>query len=457
MGKVMKHLALAGLMICALLAGVMNVSAAEPAAPQKLPANAPELKKDMVVMVVGSSVSVRRYKVHRLPKWTGGPNRVPPQCTNGQNVFFRVFEMLNDHENMRWRRLMDKDWTKQGEWKNFTKLPHSGGSPRNTYRTTDPEAWAELTIPAGYEKVDLIYTTSYLGGKLQVTIDGKAPKKNAIIDTYQERKIPADYKFGPELDTLDSHGKPKKIRRPKRGTTHIIDMRARYKLDKSKPHLLRVKRADKTPGKEIMFWGAVYWRGNCIQVVQRAVGGVNCGLLPSYPSIQEVVALKPDYLLMEAINIRGSAASVTKSFAPAFAWCGSQVKKGNFKMMVYSTCQASSKEFRKWFRVPANKPPYGAKDYKATCSDENCNACQQAVVDICKNYGFPLIDVGVVVDAYMAKNPTVKFVPHILNDWYHTNQWGAALFGQTIHDGIRKHWPELPIRPINMPKPPGSK
>lgn len=74
-----------------------------------------KLKRDNVVMVVGSSVSVRRYKVYPLPKWTGGPERVPPQCTNGQNVFFRVFEMLNDHENMCWRRLMDKDWKREGQ------------------------------------------------------------------------------------------------------------------------------------------------------------------------------------------------------------------------------------------------------------------------------------------------------------------------------------------------------
>jgi len=62
--------------------------------------------------------------------------------------------------------------------------------------------------------------------------------------------------------------------------------------------------------------------------------------------------------------------------------------------------------------------------------------------------------VGGSVDAYMAKTPSIKFVPHVLNDWYHPNQWGAALFGRTIHDGIRKHWPELPVRQVRMPAPP---
>lgn len=27
-------------------------------------------------------------------------------------------------------------------------------------------------------------------------------------------------------------------------------------------------------------------------------------------------------------------------------------------------------------------------------------------------------------------------------------------FGQTICRGIRRHWPELPVRPVNMPPPP---
>ncbi len=431
--------------------------AAEPEGPQALPKNAPVLKKDMVVMVIGSSVSVRKYKVHALPKWTGGPNRVPPQCTNGQNVFFRTFEILNNHEKMSWRRLPDADWTTQGEWKPLSKLPWSEASPRIVYRATDAQAWAELKIPAGNEKVDLIYSSGPNGGDLLVTLDGKKPAQNAVLKTHQETKIAQDYRFGPEIDTLDSHGKPRKIKRPKKGISHIIDLRARYKLAPSKPHVLRVQRADTTSGKEMLVWGAVYWRGHCAQVVQRAKGGINCGALPEYPAIQEITALKPDYVLMEAINIRANPAAVTRSFDAAFAWCANQVKKGNFKMLVYATCQGSSQAFRKWFRVPANKPPYGAKDYQATCSDENADGCHQAAVDICKKYGFPLVDVGPKVDAYLALHPSVKFVPHILNDWYHPNQWGAALFGQTLREGMAQYWPELPTRPINLTPPPSVK
>ena len=127
----------------------MTGAAEDVPGPLPLPDNAPALSRDVVVVVAGSSVSVRRYKVHKLPAWTGGPNRVPPQCTNGQNVFFRVFEMLNDHANMRWRRLPDADWTKSGEWKAYGKLPYRDASPRVSWLATDPDAYAELVIPAG--------------------------------------------------------------------------------------------------------------------------------------------------------------------------------------------------------------------------------------------------------------------------------------------------------------------
>jgi hypothetical protein len=116
---------------------------------------------------------------------------------------------------------------------------------------------------------------------------------------------------------------------------------------------------------------------------------------------------------------------------------------------------ASSKTFRAWFADPAHKPPYGGTS--ETVKDANADACHAEVVKLCRKYGFPLVDVGATVDAYCARNKSVRFVPHIHNDWYHPNQWGAALFGQTIHDGIRKHWPELPVRPVVMPAPPGRK
>jgi hypothetical protein len=125
-------------------------------------------------------------------------------------------------------------------------------------------------------------------------------------------------------------------------------------------------------------------------------------------------------------------------------------------MLVYATPQANSQTFRKWFRDPAHKPPYGAKDYAATCSDENCDECHQVVVDLCKRLGFPLVDIGPVVDAYCDNHKSAKFVPHVLNDWYHPNQWGAALFGHAIYGGIKRHWPELPIRPVTMPDAPSG-
>jgi len=440
-----------------------------PQGPQPLPEGGRKLNADKIVTVVGSSVSVRRYGVHRLPKWTGGHNRVPPQCTNGQNVFFRVFEMLNDHENMCWRRLPDADWKKSGEkkdsrgrvtsdWKSFTKLPYKDASPRIVFKATMPDVWAEITVPAGYEKLDLVYTSAPNGGKIKVSVDGEAPPKSmgpAMVDTRQDRTVPAKDKLGEAFTVLDSHGKPRVIRPPRSGISHIVELRQRYALDPKKAHTFRVERAGREPDKIILVWGVVYWRGNCVQVVQRAKGGINCGDLPNYWAIQETMALKPDYILMEAINIRSTPDGVTKSLDPGFAW--SAAHGNQFKTLVYSACQASSKEFRKWFRVPAHKPPYGAKDYEKTCADEHCEACQQAVADLCKKYDFPLVDVGKTVDDYVAKHSTVRFVPHILNDWYHPNQWGAMLFGQTIHEGIRTHWPELPVRPITMTPPPAAR
>ena len=447
------------------------VWAGEAEGPLPLPKDAARLKGDCVVMVVGSSVSVRRYGVHPLPKWTGGSNRVPPQCTNGQNVFFRVFEMLNDHGNMCWRRLPDADWRRSAgkalmelpirggtktvevaDWAPYSRLPWRAASPRVSYLAGRAGAWAEVTVPAGYEKLELIYTSDPQGDKIKVTVDGKVPATNALVDTRQETSVPAAAKLGEVFTVLDSHGKPRRIRPPKRGIGNIVELRARYELDPKGPHVFRIERASDDPRKRILVWGVVYWRGHCVQVVQRAKGGLNCGALPEYSAIQEVVALKPDYVLMEAINIRGKPSGVTRSLDAGYAWCAAQ--KGRFKTLVYSTCQASSRRFRAWFRVPAHKPPYGAKDYEQTCADAHCEACQGAVVALCRKYGFPLVDVGARVDAYMAEHPTVRFVPHILNDWYHPNQWGAALFGVTIGEGIKAHWPELPVRPIRMPPAP---
>jgi hypothetical protein len=410
------------------------------------------LDSDKVVMVVGSSVSVRRYGVHPLPKWAGGPNRVPPQCTNGQNVFFRVFEILNDHENMHWRRLMDKDWKREGTWKTERKLPWKDASPRISYATADPDAHAEIRVPAGYEKLALIYTSDPKGDTIRVTIDRVAPKKNALVDTHQDTTVPPKDKMGPQYDTLDSHGKPIKIRRPKSGIKNIVELRTRYPLDPKKEHTIRVQRGTRDKGKRILVWGVAYWRGNCVQVVQRAKGGLNCGALPDYRAVQEVEALRPDYILLEAINIRNKPASVTKSLGPGYSWCAAQVKKGKFKVLVYSTAMASSKAFCAWFADPKHKPPYGGT--AETVKPENATGCHKAVIDLCRKHNFPLVDVGKTVDAYVARHKSVKFVPHILKDWYHPNQWGAALFGRTIYHGIKKTWPELPVRLIKMPPPP---
>ena len=457
----MVHKSLARAVFVAVLSRAL-VSAGGAPAPQPLPRDAPTLKEDKIVMVVGSSVSVRRYKVHPLPQWTGGHNRVPPQCTNGQNVFFRVFEMLNDHENMCWRRLGDKDWVKSGtrpgprrgttvsDWTPTRKLPYRDASPRIAYACDNPAAWAEIHLPAGYEKLDLIYTSDPNGDRIHVTINGRAPAENALVDTFQDTAVPALAKLSPAFETLDSHGKPRQIRPPRRGIPNIVELRARYRLDPKQAHAFRIRRATADPGKRILVWGVVYWRGHCVQVVQRAKGGINCGDLPRYPAVQEVMALRPDYLLMEAINVRHRPGQVTRSLEPGFAWCARH--KNRFKVLVYSTCQASSKAFRAWFRDPQHKPPYGGDP--AVVTDENADACHRAVIELCRKYGFPLVDVGRAVDAYLAEHPTVRFVPHILNDWYHPNQWGAALFGQTIGQGIRQHWPELPVRPVNLPPAP---
>jgi hypothetical protein len=316
-------------------------------------------------------------------------------------------------------------------------VAYIGGSQTNT---------AELAVPAGYEKLELIYSTDPMGDKIKVTIDGKPPAQNALIDTCQQTAIPAKAELGADIETIDSHGKVHKLGRPTRGISHL-ELYARYKLDPAQGHTVRIERATDEPGKRILVWGAVYWRGNCVKLVQRAKGGLNCGDLPKYHAIQEVMAVQPDYLLMEAINIRDDPKVVFNSFETAFAWCAMQVKQGRFKMLVYATPQASSHEFRKWFRDPAHKPPYGSANYEKTCSDENADACAALVVDLCKTHGFPLVDVGPAADEFIARTPKAKFVPHVLDDWYHPNQWGAVLFGQVLHDGIRKNWPELPVRP----------
>jgi len=462
--------------------------AAEPAGPRPLPKDAPKLKADKIVMVVGSSVSVRRYRVDRLPKWTGGHNRVPPQCTNGQNVFFRVFEMLNDHENMCWRRLPDPDWKKAPGWRGESRLPWRDASPRISWEATSPDTDARITVPAGYEKIDLIYTSDPNGDAIQVTIDGEAPPENARVETRQDTTLPPKSEWGPVFETLDSHGKPITVGGRPRPIRNIVELRARYALDPATAHTFRIQKASADPKTRILVWGVVYWRGNCVQVVQRAKGGINCGALPQYAAIQEITALKPDYVLMEAINIRGSAAGVTRSLQPGYAWCARQTARGQdtgqqdtrtrppadgkprrsgarstphpvpgkaFKILVYATPQANCRAFRAWFSDPKHKPPYGGS--AKTVADENADACHRAVIDLCAKYGFPLVDVGATVDAWLAKHPTVRFVPHVLNDWYHPNQWGAALFGQTLHDGISTNWPELPLRPITMPAPPAAK
>jgi hypothetical protein len=449
------------LLLVARLAG-SSALAAEPEGPQPLPANAPKLDRDVNIVIAGSSVSMNRYSCAELPKWTGGYDRMPP-LAYGQNVFFRLFEMLNDHENMRWRRLTDKDWKREGAWrpdnKFLLKYNQEGGGYYGRavmYASTNATDYAELAIPAGFEKVDLIYGTDPKGDKLKVSIDGAAPEKNAELDTYQETKIAPDADLGADIDTLDSHGEPRKLTRPDKGIENL-ELRARYALDPAKPHTLRVQRAGNEPGKRVLVWGAVYWRGHCVHLIQRAKGGLNAGDLPNYPAIQEIMAVKPDYLLMEAISIRDAPVGVRKTLEPAYAWCGKRVKAGQFKLLVYATPQANCKSFRSWFPVPEHKPPYGAVDYVKTCSDTNADACAAVVVDLCKQYGFPLVDVGPVVDEWMAKTPSARFVPHVLNDWYHPNQWGAALFGRTLFDGIQKTFPELPIRPINFPDPPPEK
>ena len=144
---------------------------------------------------------------------------MPPQ-SYGQNVFFRIFEMLNDHENMCWRRLPDKDWERRGKWEAETKLPYNGPcyGKRISFSATEPDDWAELRLPAGYEKVDLIYRSDPSGDRMRVTIDGKAPPKNAIVDTYQETAIPAGTDLGGDLEEIDSHGDPRTRKRPTRGT-----------------------------------------------------------------------------------------------------------------------------------------------------------------------------------------------------------------------------------------------
>jgi hypothetical protein len=237
-------------------------------------------------MLEGSSVTMNRYGCQEVPAWTGGYDRLPPQA-NGQNLFFRVFEMLNDHENMCWRRLTDKDWKRQGEWKPEHKLPYNDAcyGKRVAYLGTAPEDFAELSVPAGYEKLDLIYTSDPKGDRIKVATDGQPPAENALVDTRQETRIPPGTDLGADIDTLDSHGEPRKLQRPTGGISNIVELRARYKLDPARAHVFRVQRSGADPDRRILVWGAVYWRGNCIQVVQRAKGGINCGDLPNYQAL----------------------------------------------------------------------------------------------------------------------------------------------------------------------------
>ena len=425
--------------------------------PLPLPKDAPRLSKDVTVVVAGSSISINRYGCADLPAWTGGVNRVPPQA-NGQNVFFRIWEMLNDHENMCWRRLTDKDWTRTGVWPAEKKLAYNGScyGLRVAYAASQPGDHADLAVPAGYEKIDLIYTTDLKGDKIKVTIDGQPPAENAVIDSFQPSAIPADADAKGELATLDSHGEPVAVKRPTTGIANLCDIRARYRLDPAKPHVLRVERGTADAGKRVLIWGAVYWRGNCVQVVQRSKGGINCGDLPNFHAIQEVMAAKPDYLLVEAINIRNTPADVTATLESPLAWCGKQAKDGRFKALVYMTSMGNSKSFRAWFTDPKHNPPYGTGKLTPAdvVADANADTCVAVVTELAKKNGLPLIDVGPRADRWLAENPVAKFVPHVQVDWYHPNQWGAAVFGMTIHDGIGAHWPELPVRPVRSPPPP---
>lgn len=414
-------------------------SGAEPEGSPPLPRDAPKLLKDVIVVAAGSSITMNRYGCHEIPPWTGGYDRVPPQV-NGHNVFFRIFEILNDHENMCWRRLTDKDWNRRGTWPPEHKLPYNDAcyGKRVCYAASDPADFAELAVPQGYEKLDLIYTSDPKGDRIRVTIDGHPPPDNAFVDTHQDTRIPPDADLGADVETLDSHGNPCKLPRPRSGITNIVELRARYRLDPAAPHTFRIQRGGDDPDKRILVWGAVYWRGNCVQVAQRAKGGINCGDLPNYHAIQETLALKPDYILMEAISIRAKPGQILQTLEPGLAWCARH--KDRFKTLVYAAPMSGCKSFVAWFTQAAHRPNDDA------ANPQNAAACAEALSGLATRLGLPMVDVGPLVDDWLANNPAASFIPHVHADWYHPNQWGAALFGQAIHTGIRKHWPELPAR-----------
>jgi hypothetical protein len=425
---------------------ILNAAASDGEGPCALPEDAPKLQSDKTVVVLGTSVSVRKHKVRELPAWTGGPQRVPPQCNNGQNVFFRIFEILNDHENMRWRRLDDRDWARYGEWQERRKkeLPYGTGSPRMVFASPDPKAYAEIRIPAGFEKLDLIYNSG--GGKIAVLINGKSPGTDAIVDTAQSREIPPGAKIGTKTgDLLDSHGNPLKIRQPSRGIGSIVELRKRYTLDPKKEHTFRVQKA--TDGKgTIAVWGVVYWRGNCVQVVQRAKSGMHCGGLPHYHVAQEVLAVKPDYVLMESFSLFGDPpAGLNKIVVPGFNWCSMHKKK--FKTLIYAEPRAGSTVFLKYLQ----------RHRFRGSETENAKACLSALKALCSKHGFPLVDVGPVVDEFFNKYTGGKICSEFYSDKVHPGTWGAACFGQAIYEGIRKHRPELPVRPVNFGDGPAAK
>jgi len=443
---------LKSLTACICILGVATAFGAGNNGPKLLPADAPKLDSDKIFYVTGSSNTEARFGCPDLPAWTGGENRVPPQCDNGQNVFFRVFEILNDHENMRWRRLPDSDWKREGEWKEMRfgiKCSPNRKAMRVLWVSYDPKAAAELKIPAGFEKIDLIFGEYPNGDTIKVLIDGKAPSENAVVDTVQTGLVPR-----PRKD-----GKPGKY-------TGVADLRKRYKLDPAKAHVFCVEKATPNPKKPVGLWGAVYWRGNCIQVIQRAKSSYNVGQLPSRWAKRRFAAHKPDYVLSEAINIRNSVTegegSVKGTLYRGFNYLVEKQKKQGYKVMVFTTPQGTSKAFRDHFRKSFTKRMEATKndasrkfcqDRIKAVSEENAAACQKWIADYCKTANWPLIDAGPYVDAWMKKNPSATFVPHIFNGWHHPKWHGAALTGQTIYDGITKHWPELPIRSMNMPPP----
>lgn len=90
-------------------------------------------------------------------------------------------------------------------------------------------------------------------------------------------------------------------------------------------------------------------------------------------------------------------------------------------------------------------------DYTAHANADNAAACARIVKELCAKYEIPFVDVGPTVDRWLADTPDAKFVPHVHADWYHPNQWGAALVARALHEGICRHWPELPIAPVNVP------